>query len=161
MTDGSVAGSHPTARPHLIQGWGADFIPSLVETAAGSWDEIRPIDSAEAIRLTRELATKEGIFCGISGGATLAGALAVAKDAKPGSVIVCMIPDTGERYLSTLLFEGVSEEMTEAEWAISRSTPGVRFDVPSPPPPPVPAGAVDAEADAFITAVLADRDQPV
>jgi cysteine synthase A len=159
--DGSVAASHPTARPHLVQGWGPDFLPALVEGAAGTWDEVLPIDSAEAMRLARELAVKEGIFCGISGGATFAGALAVARKAAPGSTIVCMIPDTGERYLSTLLFESIPEEMTEAEWAISRSTPSVRFDVPGPPPPPVPAGAIDAEADAFITAVLADRAQPV
>ena len=159
--DGSVAASHPTARPHLVQGWGPDFLPSLVETAAGSYDEVLPVDSAEAMRLARELAVKEGIFCGISGGATFAGALAVARKAKPGSTIVCMIPDTGERYLSTLLFEGVPEEMTAEELAISRSTPSVRFDVPSPPPPPVPPGAVDPEADAFVAQLLADRSQPV
>ena len=159
--DGSVAGSHPTARPHLVQGWGPDFLPSLVEGAAGSYDEVLPIDSAEAMRLARELAVKEGIFCGISGGATFAGALAVARRAAPGSTIVCMIPDTGERYLSTLLFEPIPEEMTEEEWAISRSTPSVRFDVPSPPPPPVPPGAVDPEADAYVAAAIADPRNPV
>ena len=68
----------------------------------------------------------------------------VARTAKPGSTIVCMIPDTGERYLSTLLFDNIPEEMTEEEWAISRSTPSVRFDIPGPPPPAVPAGAIDA-----------------
>jgi len=159
--DGTVAGSHPTARPHLVQGWGPDFLPSLVEGAAGTWDEVMPIDSAEAMRLARELAVKEGIFCGISGGATFAGALAIARKAKPDSTIVCMIPDTGERYLSTLLFESIPEEMTEEEWAISRSTPSVRFDVPGPPPPPVPAGAVDPAADKFVAELLADKAQPV
>jgi len=159
--DGSVAASHPTARPHLVQGWGPDFLPSLVEGAAGTYDEVVPIDSAEAMRLARALAVEEGIFCGISGGATLAGALVVAKHATPGSTIVCMIPDTGERYLSTLLFEDIPEEMTEEEWSISRSTPSVRFDVPGPPPPPVPPGAIDPEAEAFVSQVLADRAQPV
>jgi cysteine synthase A len=159
--DGSIAASHPVARPHLVQGWGPDFIPKLAEDAAGSYDEVRPIDSAEALHLARELAVKEGIFCGISGGATFAAALSVAREAKAGSVVVCMIPDTGERYLSTLLFDGVPEEMTAEEWEIARSTPGVRFDVPGPPPPPVPEGALDPDADAFINQALADRDHPV
>jgi cysteine synthase A len=159
--DGSVASSHPTARPHLVQGWGPDFIPALAEGAAGSYDLVQPIDSAEAMRLARELAVKEGIFCGISGGATFAGAIEVAKRAAPGSTIVFMVPDTGERYLSTLLFEGIPEEMTEEELAISRSTPSVRFDVPSPPPPPVPPGAVDPEAEAYVAAAIADRESPV
>jgi cysteine synthase A len=92
-----------------VQGWGPDFIPKLAEDAAGSYDEVRPIDSAEALHLARELAVKEGIFCGISGGATFAAALSVAREAKAGSVVVCMIPDTGERYLSTLLFDGVPD----------------------------------------------------
>ncbi len=159
--DGSVKASHPVARPHAMQGWGPDFIPKLAEDAKPFYDEIRAIDGGEAMRLARELATQEGIFCGISGGGTLAGALAVARDAKPGSTIVFMVPDTGERYLSTLLFEGVPEEMTPEEWAISRSTPSVRFDKPGPPPPPVPAGAIDPEADDFVTALLNDESQPV
>jgi cysteine synthase A len=159
--DGSVKASHPTARPHIVQGWGPDFIPKLAEDAKPFYDEVRAVDGAEAMRLARELAVKEGIFCGISGGGTLAGALAVAREAKPGSTIVFMVPDTGERYLSTMLFEGVPEEMTEEEWAISRSTPSVRFDRPGPPPPPVPATAVDPEAEAFVAALLADRSQPV
>jgi cysteine synthase A len=161
--DGSVAASHPVARPHVVQGWGPDFIPKLAEDAAnaGLYDEVRAIDGGEAMRLARELAVKEGIFCGVSAGATLAGALAVARDAKPGSNIVFMVPDTGERYLSTLLFEDIPTEMTEEEWAISRSTPSVRFDIPGPPPPPVPDTAVDAEAAAFVAATIADKSQPV
>ncbi len=161
--DGAVAASHPAARPHPVQGWGPDFIPKLTEDAvsAGLHDRLLPIDGRDALRLARELATHEGIFCGISGGATYAGALAVARDATPGSTIVCMIPDTGERYLSTLLFDGIPEEMTDEEWAISRSTPNVRFDVPGPPPPPVPDAAIDPDAAAFVEQALRDRDPPV
>jgi len=111
--------------------------------------------------ITRQLATEEGIFCGVSGGATLTAALAVAREAAPGSNIVCMIPDTGERYLSTLLFDSIPTDMTDEEWAISRSTPSVRFDRPGPPPPPVPEGAIDPDAAAFVEAALSDPKQPV
>ena len=79
---------------------------------------------------SRELARQEGIFVGTSSGATLAAALEVARRAPAGSNIVCMLPDTGERYLSTPLFEGIGEEMTDEEWDVSRSTPLCRFDAP-------------------------------
>ena len=98
----------------------------------------------EALRLARELATKEGIFVGTSSGATLAAALDVARRAPPGSNIVCMLPDTGERYLSTPLFDGIDVDMNEAELAISRSTPGYRFDAPRALAPPVAIRQPDA-----------------
>jgi cysteine synthase A len=93
--------------PHKIQGWTPDFIPEVLN--ADIFDELVPVSDDRAIEVSRELAAKEGIFAGISSGATLAAALCVAKTAPDGSVILAMLPDTGERYLSTPLFEGVNE----------------------------------------------------
>lgn len=93
--------------PHKIQGWTPDFIPDVLNREV--FDELVPVSDDESIAVSRELAAKEGIFTGISAGATLAAALAVAKKAPKGSVILAMLPDTGERYLSTPLFEGVNE----------------------------------------------------
>ena len=102
--------------PHKIQGWTPDFIPDVLDREV--FDELRPIDDDRAIAVSRELAAKEGIFTGISAGATLATALDVAEDAPKGSVILAMLPDTGERYLSTPLFEGV-EEGSDDDWLAS------------------------------------------
>ena len=85
--------------------------------------------AAEGIKCAKALAQKEGIFTGISGGASLAVAIQVAQKAPEGSVLCCMLPDTGERYLSTPLFEGVATEMTPEEEALSKSTPG--FQLPA------------------------------
>ena len=128
--DGSPAESHPNFRPHLVQGWSPDFIPKLAEdaVATGSIDQILPISGTEALKYTRELAQKEGIFCGVSGGATFTAAMEIARSAPAGSNILCMLPDTGERYLSTPLFDDIVVEMSEEEWEISRSTPNYRFD---------------------------------
>ena len=93
--------------PHKIQGWTPDFIPDVLNREV--FDDLVPVTDDESIAVSRELAAKEGIFTGISGGATLAAALSVARDAPKGSVILAMLPDTGERYLSTPLFEGVNE----------------------------------------------------
>jgi cysteine synthase A len=166
--DGSPAGSHPNFRPHLMQGWSPDFIPKLTEDAVTQKfiDRVVPVNGAEALRLSRELAAKEGIFVGISAGATLAGALQVCKEAPAGSTVLCMLPDTGERYLTTQLFADVPAEMTAEEMAIARSTPNYRFDSPPPAAPPQPATApapvpVTAEAAAFVEKVVNDREQPV
>ncbi len=165
--DGTPTASHPHFRPHLMQGWSPDFIPKLTEDAVEQklFDEIVPINGQEALRMSHELASKEGICTGISGGATFAGALQVCKGAGEGTTVLCMLPDTGERYLSTPLFAEVPEEMTEEEIAISRSTPNYRFDVQPPPPPPSdkqPA-AIPAtpEAREFLARVLSDKEQPV
>ncbi len=91
--------------PHKIQGWTPDFIPDVLSRDV--YDELRSVSDDRAIEVSRELAAKEGIFTGISSGATLATALDVADEASKGSVILAMLPDTGERYLSTPLFEGV------------------------------------------------------
>lgn len=123
--DGSAASSHPAWKPHPQQGWSPDFIAKLaadaVETKAVS--QILRIPNMEAIRYSRELARKEGIFVGITSGATFSGALRVSAEAPKGSTILCMLPDTGERYLSTPLFADVPVEMTEEEMALSQSTP--------------------------------------
>jgi len=99
--------------PHKIQGWTPDFIPDVLNREV--FDELLPVSDDEAIAVSRELAAKEGIFTGISSGATLAAALSVASKAPKGSVILAMLPDTGERYLSTPLFEGVNEE-SDDDW---------------------------------------------
>ena len=99
--------------PHKIQGWTPDFIPAVLDRDI--YDRNIPIDDILARDTARALAQQEGIFCGISSGATFAAALEVAKDAEEGSVILAMIPDTGERYLSTILFEGINEG-SDDEW---------------------------------------------
>ncbi|MCO8145523.1 cysteine synthase A [Rhodovulum tesquicola] len=127
--EGEPEASHPAFEPHPIQGWTPDFIPLVLQEAIdkGFYDELVPVTGPDAIRRAQELARKEGILTGISGGASFAVALEVAEGAEPGSVILAMLPDTGERYLSTPLFETISEEMDEEERAISASTPGFRL----------------------------------
>jgi cysteine synthase len=98
-------------QPHKIQGWTPDFVPAVLNREVV--DRIVLIDDVLARDTSRELAQQEGIFTGISSGATLAAALKVAADAPPGSVLLAMLPDTGERYLSTFLFEGVNEGSDE------------------------------------------------
>ena len=124
-TTGGPAGSHPSFSPHPMQGWTPDFISTLTEQAveADLIDEIVPVAGPDALRLARELARQEGIFVGTSSGGTLVAALDVARRAPAGSNIVCMLPDTGERYLSTPLFEGISMEMNNEELAIMGSLP--------------------------------------
>ena len=94
-------------KPHMIQGWTPDFVPAVLNRDVT--DEILPVLDADAISWAKALAQKEGIFCGISGGATVAAAMQVAARAEPGSVLLAMIPDTAERYLSTALFAGIEE----------------------------------------------------
>jgi cysteine synthase A len=108
-----------------MQGWTPDFIPKITGDAVAMKviNRLLPIPGPEAMRCSHELATREGIFVGISSGATFAGALKIAAEAKPGANILCMRPDTGERYLSTPLFADVAADMNEEELAISRSTP--------------------------------------
>ena len=127
--DGSPAGSHPGFSPHPMQGWTPDFIPLLTEDALGMdlADQVIPVNGKAALEASRNLATQEGIFAGISGGATLAGALQVCATAPKGSTVLCMLPDTGERYLSTPLFEDIEVDMDADETAISRSTPNYQF----------------------------------
>jgi cysteine synthase A len=168
--DGSPSESHPNFRPHLVQGWSPDFIPKLIEEAlaAGMVDQLVPISGEKALQYTRELAQKEGIFCGVSSGATFTAAMEIAQSAPAGSNILCMLPDTGERYLSTPLFDDIVIEMSEEEWEVSRSTPNYRFDAASTgktevkadtqdqTPPELDAGAVE-----FVARATSDKDKPV
>jgi len=123
--DGTPAAPHPSFKPHPMQGWTPDFIPKITGDAVAMKvvDRLLPIPGPEAIKCSKELAAKEGIFVGITSGATFAGALKVAAEAEPGANILCMLPDTGERYLSTPLFADVGTDMNEEELEISRSTP--------------------------------------
>jgi len=163
--------SHPHFRPHLMQGWAPDFISRLTEdaVAAGYVDEIVPVAGGDALNLSRQLAQQEGIFVGTSSGATLAAALQVARRSAPGTNIVCMLPDTGERYLSTPLFEHIGEEMTAEELTISRSTPSCRFDSPPATPTPAlhptpgqaPAARIDTDAETQQLVTELIRTEPV
>ena len=123
--NGAPAEGHPSWEPHPIQGWTPDFIPKVLQEAVDgkTYDDLIPVAGPDGIKCARDLAQKEGIFTGISGGSTFAVSLELAKTAPAGSVILCMLPDTGERYLSTPMFEGIEEDMNEEEKAISLSTP--------------------------------------
>jgi cysteine synthase A len=124
--DGSAAATHPAWKPHPMQGWSPDFIAKLVGDAVDTKvvRQILRIKNADAMHWSKELARKEGIFVGITSGATFAAALRVAAEAPKGSTILCMLPDTGERYLSTPLFADIPVDMTDEEQQIARSTPG-------------------------------------
>jgi cysteine synthase A len=124
--DGSPAASHPSFKPHPMQGWTPDFIPKLTADAVGTdvIERLIQIPNADALRCARELARQEGIFVGISAGGTMAGALKLCEDIPARSTVLAMLPDTGERYLSTPLFADIEEDMTEEEAALSASTPG-------------------------------------
>jgi cysteine synthase A len=127
--DGSAAGSHPAWQPHPIQGWSPDFIPHVLQEAVDNayYDELLPVTGEEGVKGARMLATKEGIITGISGGSTFAVARRVAQQAEKGSVILAMLPDTGERYLSTPLFEAFGADMSEEEKELSLSTPSAQL----------------------------------
>ena len=116
---------HPNFEPHPIQGWTPDFIPWVLQEAMDKkyYDEMVPVAGPDGIAWSKRLAAEEGIFTGISGGSTFAVAMKVAETAPEGSVILAMLPDTGERYLSTPLFEGIPEDMSDEEAEISQSTP--------------------------------------
>jgi cysteine synthase len=127
--NGAPAGSHTAFQPHPIQGWTPDFIPLVLQELLDTkgYDDLAPIAGPDGVAWAKELARKEGILTGISGGASFAVAMQIAQKAAPGTVILCVLPDTGERYLSTPLFEGIAEEMDAEETAISRSTPGFQL----------------------------------
>jgi cysteine synthase A len=127
--DGAPAWSHPAFEPHPIQGWTPDFIPLVLQEAIDKkyYDERVAIPGPEGIKWARALAQKEGIFCGISSGATFAVAMKEAEKAAAGSVILAMLPDTGERYLTTPMFEGIADDMDEEEKKISTSTAGYQM----------------------------------
>jgi cysteine synthase A len=134
LSDGAVQERHPDGtpvkpnaswKPHPLQGWSPDFIPKLAGEAvtSGVIHEVIKITGAEAMHWSKELAQKEGIFTGTSGGGSFAGALKVCAQAPAGSTVLCMLADTGERYLSTPLFADVGADMNEEELRIMHSTP--------------------------------------
>ncbi|MBO6897541.1 MAG: cysteine synthase A [Shimia sp.] len=121
--------SHPAFEPHPIQGWTPDFIPWVLQEALDNkgYDQLIKTPGPDGITWSRRLAAEEGIMVGISAGATLAAAIEVAENAPEGSNILVMLPDTGERYLSTPLFEGIPEGMSDEELTISHSTPSAQL----------------------------------
>jgi cysteine synthase A len=125
--DGTPSSGHPAWKPHPMQGWSPDFIPKLTgEVDFSRVHKVLTVTAAEAMKCSQDLAAKEGVFVGITSGASFAGALEVAKAAPKGSNILAMLPDTGERYLSTPLFANIPAEMTDEELSIIRSTPSAQ-----------------------------------
>ena len=127
--DGSPAESHPAFAAHPIQGWTPDFIPKVLDDAPmdALMDELFPIPGDAAVATAKALAAKEGLLTGISGGGTMYAALETAKNAPKGSVILAMLPDTGERYLSTPLFADIPADMNDEELSIAKSTPSFQL----------------------------------
>jgi len=123
------AAGHPAFEPHPIQGWTPDFIPWVLQEALDQSyvDELWPVAGPDGVAWSRKLAQREGIFTGVSGGATVAVAMKVAEQAPAGSVILAMLPDTAERYLSTPLFEDIGADMDASEIEVMESTPGYRM----------------------------------
>jgi cysteine synthase A len=122
--DGTPAAGHAAWKPHPMQGWAPDFIPKLTgEVDRSKIHKVLTIAAPDAMKCSQDMAAKEGIFVGITSGATLAGALEIAKQAPKGANILAMLPDTAERYLSTPLFGNIPAEMTEEETGILKSTP--------------------------------------
>jgi cysteine synthase A len=121
--DGSPAAGHPAWNPHPIQGWSPDFIPKLTgdAVAAKYVDRIITIAAPEAMQWSKQLAQKEGIFVGVSAGGTFGAAMKICAEAPNGATVLAMLPDTGERYLSTPLFADIPADMTEEEQSIARS----------------------------------------
>ena len=134
--DGAPAARHTAWKPHPIQGWSPDFIPKLTgdAVAAGYVDRIIKVAPPEAMQWSKQLARQEGIFVGISAGGSFAAAIEVCKAAPKGSTILCMLPDTGERYLTTPLFADIAADMNEDELALLRSSPTYADAFAAPPP---------------------------
>ena len=127
--ENAPAASHPAFEPHPIQGWTPDFIPYVLQEAIDKnyYDELIPVTGGDGVHWAKELACKEGVLTGISGGSTFAIAMQLAEKSEPGTVILCMLPDTGERYMTTPLFESIADDMDDEERALSQSTPGYQL----------------------------------
>jgi len=127
--DGSAVNSHPAFKAHPIQGWTPDFIPKVLEEGIKDrvYDEYLPVPGAQAIQTAQQLAKTQGILTGISGGGSMYAAIEMAKKAPEGSVLCCIIADTGERYLSTPLFESIAADMNDEEREIAMSTPNFQL----------------------------------
>jgi cysteine synthase len=127
--DGTPVKPNGSWKPHPMQGWSPDFVPKLTGDALDMKviHKVLTITGPEAMKCSKDLAQKEGVFVGITSGGTFAAALKVCAEAPKGSTVLCMLPDTGERYLSTPLFADIPADMTEEELKISRSTPGAQL----------------------------------
>ena len=127
--DNEPAVSHSAFESHLIQGWTPDFIPHVLQEAIDQnyYDELIAVPGPAGVEWSQKLAQQEGILTGISGGATFAIAMQIAEQAEQGAVILAMLPDTGERYLSSPLFENIPADMNDEEIALSKSTPGYQM----------------------------------
>ena len=125
-SDHTPESSHPAWTPHPIQGWTPDFISHVLQESIDKnyFDELIPVKGSDGIVWAKKLASEEGIITGISGGSTFKVSLDIAEKAAPGTNILCMLPDTAERYMSSPLFEDIDAEMNEEEVSISESTPG-------------------------------------
>ncbi|MEO1138975.1 MAG: pyridoxal-phosphate dependent enzyme, partial [Pseudomonadota bacterium] len=161
--DGAAARSHPGARAHPVQGWTPDFIPKLAGDAhaAGLIDIFQPVSGAKALQVAQDLARREGIFCGISGGATVAAAIALAENAPDGSALLAMVPDTGERYLSTPLFDHIKDEMDDEEMAVAESARALAVVSPPPLAQKTPVLPISEEALEFVKEVISSDSDPV
>ena len=142
-----------------MQGWSPDFVSDLTQAAVDEKliDEIVAVNGDNAMAMCKALAQQEGIFVGTSSGATLAAALDYAKTAPRGANIVAMLPDTGERYLSTPLFGDIGEDMTEEEVALSKSTPNFRFDLQAETAALTAPIEIDQEAAQYIEDLVSER----
>lgn len=127
--DRSAAATHSAFKPHAIQGWAPNFIPAVLDTGlkAGLADRFETVTNEEAMETARLFAEKEGIFTGISGGAAGAVALRIAAEVPAGSNILIMLPDTQERYLSSVMYESIRDEMSEEEIQLSKSSPSFQL----------------------------------
>jgi cysteine synthase A len=146
-----------------MQGWSPDFIPKLAGDVLAERliDAFQPVPGSDALQCARDLAAKEGILCGTSAGATFAAALNIAETAAPGSNILAMLPDTGERYQSTPLFDGIAETMSEEELEIAASTPRYRFDATGAPAAAAAGTKAKPEALDLVETLINDDKTPI
>ncbi len=155
---GEPAKSHPVFHPHPMQGWSPDFVSKLTRDALAAHmvDATVGVSGHEAIECAIQVARREGIFCGITGGATLAGALKIARDVPPGSRILAMLPDTGERYLTTPLFGDISVDMDEEEESLLQGAIAAIEPAAATAPMSAPA-VVDDAARRFVADAIASN----
>jgi cysteine synthase A len=157
--------SNPAFRPHPMQGVSPDFVPAFAADAmaAGHVDELIGVEGADALAMARELARREGIFCGISAGAAFSGAIDVSRRSARGSTVLCLLPDTGERYQTTPLFDGIMTDMNEEEQDIAASVEMPATSAAASAPSPVPALMHEQhkQEEVFLDDLLTDPLEPV
>ncbi|GAB2651350.1 hypothetical protein GCM10027193_00730 [Arenimonas aestuarii] len=160
-----LSGGPAAFRPHPMQGWTPDFVShhSARLLEEGGVHQVLAVSGEAAITQAHALARREGILAGITSGATVAGAMQLLEQSPDAHVLV-LLPDTGERYLSTPLFDAIDQDMDAAEWDISRSSPFARFDqapAAAPAPAPAPTPAADEQARQLLAAAISDPAAPL